>query len=432
MAILLFITAFVLSGIAAYYSVIGLIAIFASAAIPVAIMGGSLEIAKLVVASWLYRFWKNIPFLMKSYFTAALIILMIVTSMGIFGFLSKAHIEQGVSTGDMSGQLSVIDEKIKIERDNIENARALIAQLDGVVNAMTTGQDRTARRKDGSEYIISSAERALSTRRAQSKDRANLTKQIEESQKRIIELQKEKAPISNDLRKIEAEVGPIKYVAAMIYGDNPDQNTLEKSVRWLIIILICVFDPLAVLMLIAANLTQIKQHEWKVKKLSEEVAEQLHIETPKNDPKYEPDDGALSDVQINQIKEPIEDHKITPETHSYLFQEKSFHSKPEGWVSAGPQVVKPVDKIEESVHNTEKRKATKKKIKKSTIKQNNNDKLKEETVKEEPFIPVLAEENTTESNNGLEEIYKQIVNELEKNKKPKPKSNHWGPLTTKK
>jgi hypothetical protein len=119
MAILLYFTAIVLSGIAAYYSVIGLTAIFAAAAIPVAVMGGSLEVAKLVVASWLYRFWRHIPILMRVYFTLALLILMLITSMGIFGYLSKAHLDQAVPTGDVIAQVALLDEKIKTQRDNI-------------------------------------------------------------------------------------------------------------------------------------------------------------------------------------------------------------------------------------------------------------------------------------------------------------------------
>jgi len=134
MAFLLFFTAVLLSGIAAYYSVIGLTAVFAAAAIPVAIMGASLELAKLVVASWLYRFWDNIPVLMRSYFTAALVILMAITSMGVFGYLSKAHLDQGVPTGEIAAKVALLDEKIKTQKDNVEAARIAHKQLDSQVD----------------------------------------------------------------------------------------------------------------------------------------------------------------------------------------------------------------------------------------------------------------------------------------------------------
>ena len=119
MTYLLFATALALSAVAAYYSIMGLVAIFAAAALPIFIMGSLLEVSKLVVASWLYRSWREIPFLMKSYFTVALVVLMMLTSMGIFGFLSKAHLDQAVPTGDVSAKLALIDEKIKTEKENL-------------------------------------------------------------------------------------------------------------------------------------------------------------------------------------------------------------------------------------------------------------------------------------------------------------------------
>jgi len=252
MAFLLFFTAFVLSGIAAYYSVIGLIAIFSAAVIPVAIMGGSLEAAKLVVASWLYRYWKSIPFLMKVYFTSALVILMLITSMGIFGFLSKAHSDQSLVSGDVAAKISVYDEKIKTAKDNIDANRKALKQMDEAVDQVM-----------GRSSDEKGADKAVGIRRSQQKERTRLQSEIASEQKTIATLNEERAPIAAEVRKVEAEVGPIKYIAAMIYGDNPDENMLERSVRWLIILLICVFDPLAVLMLIAANLTQIKSKEWK-------------------------------------------------------------------------------------------------------------------------------------------------------------------------
>jgi hypothetical protein len=249
MTYLLFAVALSLSAVAAYYAVMGLLAIFAAAVVPIAIMGSLLEASKLVVASWLYRSWKEIPKLLKTYFTIALVVLMLLTSMGIFGFLSKAHLDQAVPTGDISAKLALIDEKIKTEKENINASRKELSQLDSQV-------DQTiARTTDAS-----GAERAISIRRNQQKDRARILKEIGDSQAKIAKLNEERAPIATEVRKVEAEVGPIKYIAALIYGDNPEEDVLEKAVRWVIIMIVLVFDPLAVLLLVAAN--------WQLRKES--------------------------------------------------------------------------------------------------------------------------------------------------------------------
>ena len=253
MIILMFVTALTLSVIAAYYSLMGLAAIFAAAVVPILVMGGVLEAAKLVVASWVYRNWKQAPFLLKSYLTIAVVVLMVITSMGIFGFLSKAHLDQAIPTGDYAEQVAFIDEQIAIERETIANSKSLIKQMDEVVNRKMESEGRELKDKNNNTYKEDVAERALKIRRSQARDRSALTKRIKDSQAKIIELQKEKAPLSKDLRELEAEVGPIKYIAALIYGDELDQSLLEKAVRGVIILIVIVFDPLAVLMLIAAN-----------------------------------------------------------------------------------------------------------------------------------------------------------------------------------
>lgn len=243
MTYLLFATALGLSIVAAYYSIMGLVAIFAAAAIPIFIMGSLLEGAKLVVASWLYRSWKEIPILMKTYFTIALVILMMLTSMGIFGYLSKAHLDQAVPTGDVAAKLSLIDEKIKTEKENLNANRAELNQLDQAVN-QTMSRTTDA---DG-------ANRAIAVRKGQAKDRARIINEIGTTQTKIAKLQEERAPIASEVRKVEAEVGPIKYIAQVIYGqeaENPD--FLEKAVRIVILMIVAVFDPLAVILLIAAN-----------------------------------------------------------------------------------------------------------------------------------------------------------------------------------
>ena len=250
MTYLLFATALGLSACAAYYSVMGLVAIFASAVVPIFIMGTLLEASKLVVASWLYRNFKNIPVLLKVYFTTALIILMMLTSMGIFGYLSKAHLDQAIPSGDVAAKLALIDEKIKTEKENVNASRKELTQLDAQV-------DQTLSRTTEA----SGADRAVSIRRSQQKDRQRILTDIGQAQTKIAKYNEERAPIASEVRKVEAEVGPIKYIAAMIYGDNPGDDILEKSVRWVIIMIVSVFDPLAVLLLIAANWQQRRDKE---------------------------------------------------------------------------------------------------------------------------------------------------------------------------
>lgn len=249
MTYLLFGTALGLSAVAAYYSIMGLVAIFAAAATPIFIMGSLLEVSKLVVASWLYRSWKQIPKLMMGYFTVALVVLMMLTSMGIFGYLSKAHLDQAVPTGDVSAKLSLIDEKIKTEKDNIDAARKQISQLDQQV-------DQTISRTTDAN----GADRAVAIRRGQQKERARLLSEIGEAQTKVSKLNEERAPIASEVRKVEAEVGPIKYIAALIYDQSADEAILEKAVRIVIMMIVLVFDPLAVLLLIAAN-WQMKQEK---------------------------------------------------------------------------------------------------------------------------------------------------------------------------
>ena len=266
------VTALTLSAIAAWYSVVGLTAIFAAAVIPIIIMGASLEIAKVVTTVWLHRYWDKCKWGMKTYLTGAVVTLALVTSMGIFGFLSKAHMDQGIPTGDVAAQIQLIDEKINIqkelissERQNIEAARKTLSQMDAQLTARLDRGDSEA-----------GVERAVQIRAQQRRERTALNSEISTAQKRIETYNKEiqnlnleKAPIAAKYRKIEAEVGPIKYIAALIYGDNPDTATLERAVRWVIILLIFVFDPLALMLVIAA----ISSYKWEFEPKKEEKLE---------------------------------------------------------------------------------------------------------------------------------------------------------------
>jgi hypothetical protein len=245
LAWLLLLTGLIISAVAIYYSVVGLAAIFSAAVIPIYIMGSSLEVAKLVCASWLKANWERAPWLMKSYMTIAVIVLMFITSMGIFGFLSKAHSDQSLVSGDVLSKIAVYDEQINTEKSNIESAKKALMQMDAQVDQMLgrTDSDR-------------GAERAVTIRKQQAKERANLQTEITKAQKNISALQAERAPIAAEVRKVEAEVGPIKYIAKFIYGDHgADENMLERAVTWIIILIVIVFDPLAVIMLLAAQMT---------------------------------------------------------------------------------------------------------------------------------------------------------------------------------
>ena len=302
MTSIMFVAAISLSCIAAWYSIAGLTAIFAAAVVPIIIMGGILEVSKLVVASWLYRNWTEVPTTFKTYFTAAVIILMMITSMGIFGFLSKAHLDQAVPAGDVTAQVTIYDDKIKTERDNIEAARKAITQMDAQVD------QKLSRSTDEK-----GADKAVQIRRSQSSERKKLQNEISESQKTIVKLQTERAPIASQARKIEAEVGPIKYIAALIYGDTLDQNMLEKAVRWVIIMIVLVFDPLAVLMLVAVN--------WSLKKTSPKVEESEDLEPWLN---YPIDPDPIKKPALHKILRP---HK--PKKRKWLEKEPDPTPLPE-------------------------------------------------------------------------------------------------------
>jgi hypothetical protein len=239
--------AITISAIAAWYSVAGLTAIFSAAVIPVIIMGGALEAGKLVATVWLHNNWKRAGWAFKTYLIPAIVFLMLLTTMGIFGFLSKAHSDQSLVTGDAVSKVAIYDEKIATERENIAQAKRALEQMNAQVDQML-GRTDTER----------GTERAVVIRKQQAKERAALQTEIARSQKIIQQLQAERAPLAAEARKVEAEVGPIKYIAALIYGDNPDQNILERAVRWVIILIVVVFDPLALTLILAAN----KQFEW--------------------------------------------------------------------------------------------------------------------------------------------------------------------------
>lgn len=220
-------------------------AIFSASAIPIAIMASSLEVGKLVAASWLYRYWDDTKFLMKTYMTTAVVVLMLITSMGIFGYLSKAHLDQAAEGGNNNLQIARITQQIQREEKAITDAEVVIGQLD---QAVQTLMDYDRIRGDTG---------AIATRRNQAEERAELKDIIDTATANITSLQDELLPLQEKQLQVELKVGPLKYVAELIYGEAAESD-LDKAVRLFILLLVFVFDPLAVVMVIAANQTLLR------------------------------------------------------------------------------------------------------------------------------------------------------------------------------
>ena len=267
MIFLTFLTAMALSGVAAYYSVIGLAAIFPGSFWPIIIMGTTLEAAKLVTVSWLYRNWKVVHIGMKTYLTVATVILMLITSMGIFGYLSKAHLEHSSDTAPMASKVQLIDEKIKVIKENLDANRKVIKQMDEMV-------DQTMGRSNDEKGIANS----VVIRRNQQKERSRIQTENETYQKTISQLTEERFPLQIELQKAESDFGPIKYVAELIYGSG-DKDIIDKAVRLVIMLIMVVFDPLAILLLIAANMSmQPQQRQQPDLVLDEPLPEEFTLQ----------------------------------------------------------------------------------------------------------------------------------------------------------
>ena len=260
LTLLTFLSAISISVIAAGYSIVGLATLFAGAVVPIIAMGSALEVGKLVAASWLYHNWNSdVPRLLKGYLFGAIIVLIFITSLGIFGFLSKAHLDQVKPTSGNNIKIELLDKQINQQNLIIERAEKQITLLD---KALEVYIDK--------EYVT----RGLKERKKQEEERNALNTAINEASDKIAELTNQKASLSLEQDKIEAEVGPIKYVAELIYGEQAQDN-FDKAVRFVILILIFVFDPLAVLLLIAAN---ISLRQWRKKKNLKKSEERFDLE----------------------------------------------------------------------------------------------------------------------------------------------------------
>ena len=276
------------------------ISIFSGAVVPILIMGASLEVGKVTAAVWLKMYWEQASVTYKLYLVPAVAFLMVLTSMGIFGFLSKAHSDQGLVSGDSMAKVAIYDEKIKTARENIEADRRQLKQMDEAVDQVM-----------GRSTDEKGADKANAIRRSQQRERGALARDIEAQQKLIIQLNEEAAPLRAENRKIEADVGPIKYIAALIYGDNPDANILERAVRWVIILIVAVFDPLALVLILAAQQTL----KWaKEDKENDSDLNLLHKTVP------------VSDLSTVEEEEPESEIKKTsfwpPSSHLWPFPAK--------------------------------------------------------------------------------------------------------------
>jgi hypothetical protein len=242
-ALLPFLTAIALSAIAAFYSVIGLAQIFPGSFLPIVIMGTVLEVAKLVTVSWLYNNWNVTVRAMRYYFIIAIVFLMLITSMGIFGFLSRAHIESNIVVGANSVQLDILNSQEKIAKERLN----YLLKKAG----------------DDPEKITRATDRA-----------------IQETQAELKRISQEKLPLLTEENKLMAEVGPIKYIAEMLYTKE-DPDFIDKAVRVVILVIIFVFDPLAVLLLIAANQTYKRlnvTNKRKTKKLDKQTKTSVSLD----------------------------------------------------------------------------------------------------------------------------------------------------------
>jgi hypothetical protein len=361
-AILTLLSALSISGVAIFYSVIGLATIFPGAFVPVVIMGGVLEVGKLVTASWLYRHWSHTRWLLRTYLTTAVIILSFITSMGIFGFLSKAHLEQNLASDTLIQRISILNDKIESEKMSIDRQNAIILRAEKAINRDTgtasgdievqqsiiadaneklktllavetntvrdlndrlkvldknvsdvltanksffneekaaadlkasqkeerkqiaikvaEAQDRIAELKTDHKQEIAKAQEIIANMRTGSQDnKGQFTKEVEQAEQKIFESQGnidlfilEKQPLEKEMLTLEAEIGPVKYIAALaVDWGITDQVETSKAVRWIILLLIVVFDPLAVLLLIAANQSLLRRFPVKAPKPQEIV-----------------------------------------------------------------------------------------------------------------------------------------------------------------
>jgi hypothetical protein len=310
LAYLALLSGITLSIVAEYYSILGLTAIFSAAVIPVIVMGIALGIGKVTATLWLKQNWKIAPWSIRVYLLSAIAVLMLITSMGIFGFLSKAHSDQSLVSGDVQSKIAVYDEKIKTAKENIDANRKALKQYDEALDAVLSRSTSEA-----------GADKAVAIRRSQQKERARLQSEIQAEQAKINRLSEERSPIAAEVRKVEAEVGPIKYIAQFVYGET-SEGLLEKAVTWVIIILIVVFDPLAVILLLSSQISfqNFREREQESKSAPFNLGPTEYIPDPEEEAFHSKPDPYVADVGEKPTAEELKDdlfptyEEITPTT----------------------------------------------------------------------------------------------------------------------
>ena len=243
-------TSLSLAGTAAYFSIIGLMTIFSGAAVSIAVMASILEFGKIVSAAWLHYEWDRINNLVRTYFTTAVVVLMLITSMGIFGFLSKAHIDASVTSDSYSLEASIVDKRLDGKQLQLDNLTGRLENLDYVLQT-SKPEDRN--------YV----------NRVQTDERNEINAQIDILVDEIVALNEQKMPILRQQLDQEAELGPVKYIADMIYGEEAEEY-YDNAVRWIILTIIFVFDPLAIMLLIVSTAAFKREREAPAKPLVDE------------------------------------------------------------------------------------------------------------------------------------------------------------------
>ena len=325
--IITFLTSLAIACVAGWFSIAGLMAVFAGAAMPALVMGAVLEVGKLVTASWVYNNWEYATWQLKVPLVTFTIILMFITSMGIFGFLSKAHLEQGASTVDNADKIARLDQQIAREKSTIDDDEKVIGQLDGAI-ASYLGKDR--------------ADKSVSVRKSQEPQRKQLRDDMKAAQARIDDFSNQKQQLQSEVRKVQLEVGPVRYIAELIYGSADEGNkNLESAVRLVILIIVSTFDPLAVILLIAAN-SSLERIRREKKKAREKIEEQL----------VEEDKGAIvvpPEVAIKDYVEPVSEPMPVFDPVSFEEPEKIQESDvmPEGHIDRLIEEIKSMPKMEE-------------------------------------------------------------------------------------
>jgi hypothetical protein len=325
-----------ISAVAEYYSIMGLIAIYPAAFIPIVIMGVVLGLGKISGTVWLKQNWEWSPFFLKAYVLPAIIVLMLITSLGVFGFLSKAHSDQSLVSGDVQSKIAIYDEKIKTAKESIESDRRQLKQMDEAVDqVMVRSQDEKG------------ADKANSIRKSQSRDRVALAKDIEANQKIVVQLNDEAAPIRAEVRKVEAEVGPLKYIAHLLYGENPDANVLEKSVIWVTVLIVIVLDPLAVVLLLASQYSFQRFREQLYAEGDSPLGPIVDVVSPEPTVTEQPKVDVIPEVvtDFEGVREPNGEwiqtgpdfDKVTADDTSYvvkqpLFRNRVFKKPQEGYI----------------------------------------------------------------------------------------------------